>query len=137
MQHPRCSAPSISSSSEESNRTPTVLACIHCVALDCSFSQSHTRTRYPDNCRQLKFPSILVPCQEEATREPLLQPLRHLPIQLLMSMSLLQLHAAIFSIMIATLDSTECVLEVVSSSELSVFLELTSVNILQEPLQDQ
>ena len=33
-------------------------------------SQAHTRTRYPDNCRQLKFPSILVLCQEEATREP-------------------------------------------------------------------
>ena len=104
MQHPRCSAPSISSSSEESNRIPTVLACIHCVAPDCSFSGS--RTRYPDNCRQLKFPSILVPCQEEATREPCLQPLRLLPIQLLMPMSLLQLHAAIFSILIATLDST-------------------------------
>ena len=46
-------------------------------------SQAHTRTRYPDNCRQLKFPSILVPRQEEATREPCLQ-----PIQLLMPMLL-------------------------------------------------
>ena len=78
-----------------------------------------------------------MPCQEEATREPYLQPLRLLPIQLPMLMSLLQLHAAIFSILIATLDSIECMLEVVSFSELSVFLELLSVNVLQELLQDQ
>ena len=100
-------------------------------------SQAHTRTRYPDSCRQLKCPSILVPSQEEATREPCLQPLKLLPIQLLMPMSLLQLHAAIFSILIATLDSTECMLEVVSFSGLSVFLQLLSENVLQEPLQDQ
>ena len=43
----------------------------------------------------------------------------------------------IFPILIATPDSTECMLEVVSFSELSVFLELLSVNVLQEPLQDQ
>ena len=42
-----------------------------------------------------------------------------------------------FSILIATLDSTECMLEVVYFSELSVFLELLSVNVLPEPLQDQ
>ena len=100
------------------------------------FDQAHTRTRYPDNCRQLKFPSILVPCQEEATREPCLQPLRLLPIQLPTPMSLLQLHAAIISILIATLDSIECILEVVSFSELSVFLELLFVNVLQELPQD-
>ena len=100
-------------------------------------SQAHTRIRCPDTCRQLKFPSILVPCQEEATREPCLQPLRLLPIQLLMPMSLLQPHAAIFSILIATPDLTEHVLEVVSFLELSVFLKLLSVNVLQEPLQDQ
>ena len=100
-------------------------------------SQAHTRTRYPDNCGLLKFPSILVPSQEEATREPCLQPLRLLPIQLPIPMSLLQLHAANFSVLIATRDSTECMLEVVSFSALSVFLELLSVNVLQEPLQDE
>ena len=52
-------------------------------------------------------------------------------------MSFLQLHAAIFSILIATLDSTECMLDMVSFSGLSVFLELLSVNVSQEPLQDQ
>ena len=72
------------------------------------------------------FKSILVLCQEEAMREPCLQPLRLLPTQLLMPMSLSQLHAAIFSTPIATPDSTECVLEVVSFSELSAFLELSS-----------
>ena len=99
-------------------------------------SQAHTRTRHPNNCRQLKCPSILVPYQEEATREPCLQPLRLLPIQLPMPMSLLQLHAAIFSILTATLDSIECMLEVVSFTELSVFLELLFVNVLQELPQD-
>ena len=44
-------------------------------------------------------------------------------------MSLSQLHAAIFSLLIATLDSIECVLEGVSFSELSVFLELLFVNV--------
>ena len=53
-------------------------------------SQSHTQFRCLGTCRQLKFPSILVPCQEEATREPCLQPLRLLPIQLPMPMSLVQ-----------------------------------------------
>ena len=91
----------------------------------------NTRTRCSDTCRQLKFPSILVLCQEEATREPCLQPLRLMPVQLLMLMSLLQLHAAIFSILIATPDSTERMQEVVSFSELSVFLVLLSVNVLQ------
>ena len=100
-------------------------------------SQFHTRTRCPDTCRQLRFPSILVLCQEEATRENRLQPLRLLPIQLLMPISLLQLHAAIFSFLIATQDSPECMLEVVSFSELSVFLELLVVYVLQEPPQDQ
>ena len=52
-------------------------------------------------------------------------------------MSLSQLLAAIFSILIATLDSTECMLEVVSFSELSVFVELLFVNVLQELPQDQ
>ena len=42
-----------------------------------------------------------------------------------------------FSILVATLDSTEWMLEVVSFSGLLVFLELLSVNVLQEPLQDQ
>ena len=54
-----------------------------------------------------------------------------------MPMSLLKLHAAIFSILIATVDSIGCMLEVVSFSELSVFLELLFVNVLQELLQDQ
>ena len=85
----------------------------------------------------LKCSSILVPWQEEATREPCLQPLRLSPIQLLMPMSLLQLHAAIFSILIATLDLTECMLEVVSFPELSFFMELLSVSVLQEPLHYQ
>ena len=79
-------------------------------------SQFHTRSRCPDTCSPLRFPSILVLCQEEAMREPCLQPLRHLPIPLLMLMSLLQLNAATFSILIATPDSTEYMLEVVSFS---------------------
>ena len=45
----------------------------------------------------------------KVTREPCLQPLRLLPIQLPMPMSLLQLHAAFFSILIATQDSIECI----------------------------
>ena len=53
-----------------------------------------------------------------------------------MPVSLLHMHAAIFSILIATLDSVECMLEVVSFSELSVFLELLFVNVLQELPQD-
>ena len=53
-----------------------------------------------------------------------------------MPMSLSQLHAANFSILIATLDSIGCMLEVVSFSELSVFLELLFVNVLQELPQD-
>ena len=100
-------------------------------------SQFHTRTRCPDTCRQLRFPSILILYQEEATREPRLQLLRFLPIQLLMLMSLLQLHATIFSTLIATPDSTECMLEVVSFSELSVFLDLLVEYVLQGPPQDQ
>ena len=60
-------------------------------------------------------------------REPCLQPLRLLPIQLLMLMILLQLHAASCSVLIATPDSTEYTLEVVSLSALSVFLALLFV----------
>ena len=41
----------------------------------------------------------------------------------------------IFSILIAMLDSIECMLEMVSF-ELSVFLELLFVNVLQELPQD-
>ena len=62
-------------------------------------SQFHTRSWCPDTCRPLRFPSILVLCQEEATREPCLQSLGLLPIQLLMQMILLQLHAATFSVL--------------------------------------
>ena len=54
-----------------------------------------------------------------------------------MLMRLLQQHAAFFSILTATLDSIECMLEVVSFSELSVFVELLFVNVLQELPQDQ
>ena len=89
--------------------------------------QFYTRSRCPDTCRPLRFPSILVLCQEEATREPCLQPLRLLPIQLLMLVILLQLHAATFSVLIATPDSAEYMLEVVSFTALSVFLELLSL----------
>ena len=112
-----------------------VYTCEYC-QLDTVQSQSHTQTRWPDTCKQLKFPSVLVPCQEEATRDPCLQLLRLLPIELPMPMTLSQLHAASFSILIATLDSTECMLEVVSFSELSVLLELLFVNVLQELTQD-
>ena len=126
---------SVSSSHDKSNRTP-LSQHVSIVLHQTVSSQAHTRTRYPDNCRQWKFPSILVLCQEEATREPCLQPLRLLPIQLPMPMSLSQLHAAIFSILITTLYSIECMLEVVSFSELSVFLELLFVNVLQELPQD-
>ena len=99
-------------------------------------SQFHTRSWCPDTCRPLRFPSILVLCQEEATREPCLQPLRLLPIQLLMQMILLQLHAATF-LSSATPDSAESMLEVASFSALSVFLALLSAYALQEPPLDQ
>ena len=43
----------------------------------------------------------------------------------------------LLKILSATPDSTECMLEVVSYSELPVFLELLVVFVLQEPPQDQ
>ena len=76
----------------------------------------------PDTCRLLRPPSVLVPCQEAAKREPCLLPLRLLPILPLMLLSLLQLHAATFSALIAEQDSTEYMLVVVSFSAPSVFL---------------
>ena len=64
----------------------------------------------------------MVPCQEVTKRELCQLLLRLLPILPLMLTILLQLHAATFSTLIAEPDSTECMLEVVSFSELSVFL---------------
>ena len=84
--------------------TITLVSLVNSTLLRLSF----TLELCPDTCRRLKFPSIFFLCQEEATREPCLQPLGLLPIQLLMTMSLLQLRAAIFSVLIATPDSTVC-----------------------------
>ena len=65
-------------------------------------------------------------------------PSRLLPILPLMLLILLQLHAATFSVLLATPDSTEYKYAGGGFfSALSVFLELLFVCVLQEPPQDQ